>query len=248
MASRTLNYRQRLFLVNYLGKAQGSAEEAARLAGYKNPASAGSQLLQHPIVYAAIQAKLEEAAMGADEVLARISDMASTDIDEFFTEEDVQVGVDELANPKYEKKLRFDYAKAKKRGKTHLIKKIKVDKNGDIEFELHNAADALDKLAKIHGLYKERIDIHAQIGDSPEDRSRFTRLLAGFAYLEGASFGREDGSEAIASTSGNDCDEWSLGTSEAPAVLESEVEGSGDGGDEASNHHVPSEAWESPGS
>jgi len=167
--------------------------------------------------------------MASDEVLARLSDMASTDIDEFFTEVDVQDGVDEIGNPKLEKKLRFDYTKAKKRGKTHLIKKIKVDKNGDIEFELHNSADALDKLAKFHGLYKERIDIHARIGDTEEERLRFIAVFGGFAQLAGASPAGTGWGEGIAGAFRNSGIEGPVDSGSAPALPEPTTAEGGDG-------------------
>lgn len=238
MASRTLNYRQRLFLVNYLGKAQGSAEEAARLAGYKYPASTGAQLLQHPIVNAAIQAKLEEAAMKSDEVLARISDMASTDIDEFLDEYDHQAGVDQdTGEPIYEKRLKFNYAKAKKRGKTHLVKKLRVLPDGSVEFELHNSADALDKLARVHGLYKDKIDIRAAIGDSEEDRRKFIAVFGAFAQLEGASSGGEGGGQGESSPFRDRSLEGSLDACSPSEVIELPPLAGGEEADHAIDDH-----------
>ena len=191
---RTLNYRQRKFVCLYLGKCNGNGVEAARKAGYLNPEQAANQLVNHPIVRAAINAKLEEAAMDADEVLARISDQAATDPAEFLEEYDHQVGVDpDTGEPLYESRLRFDFKKAKARGKTHLIKKMKMLPDGSIEFELHDSSAALDRLAKVHGLYRERIDIHAAIGDSEEDRRRFVAIFGALAQLEGAGGGGEGG-------------------------------------------------------
>jgi hypothetical protein len=47
---------------------------------------------------------------------------------------------------------------------THLIKKIKQRKtygeeavNAEIILELHSSTDALDKLARVHGLYKDSL-------------------------------------------------------------------------------------------
>jgi len=191
---RTLNWQQRLFVINYLGKANGNATKAAELAGYRNPQATGSQLLQHPIVHAALQAKLEEAAMQADEVLARLSDIASGDHDDFLEEYDHQTGVDENGDPVYQKRLHFNYGRAKKRGKTHLISQIEIAPDGTTKVKLHSSADALDKLARVHGLYKERIDIYAAIGDTEEDRRKFVTVFGAIAQLEGASSGGTGGS------------------------------------------------------
>lgn len=191
---RTLNWRQRLFVCHFLGKTNGNPTEAAKLAGYKCPESAGLNLLNHPIIHATIQAKLEEAAMQADEVLARMSDIASGDHDDFLDEYDHQVGVDpETGEPITEKRLRFNYAKAKKRGKTHLINQIEIQPDGTVKVKLHSSADALDKLAKVHGLYKERIDVHAIIGDTEEDRRKFVAIFGAFAQLEGTGVGGAGG-------------------------------------------------------
>lgn len=228
---RTLNWRQRLFVINYLGKANGDATKAAELAGYRNPQATGSQLLQHPIVHSAIQAKLEEAAMHADEVLARISDQASTDIDEFLDEYDHQNGVDEEGNPTYERRLKFNYRKAKSRGKTHLVKKLKILPDGSIEFELHDSAAALDRLAKVHGLYKERLDVNVAIGDTDEERRRFTAVFAGFAQLTepaGTGIAGEGGSEAITSAFCDSGIEGILDTSTTLALPEPSPVESGD--------------------
>lgn len=245
MASKTLNWRQRLFLVNFLGKCQGNAEEAARLAGYRYPASTGSSLLQHPIIYAAIQAKLEEAAMTSDEVLARLSDIASGDQDDFLDEVDCQTGADEIGNPIFEKRMRFNYAKAKKRGKTHLIKKMKFDKDGRIEeVELYGAPDALDKLARVHGLYKDKLDIRAAIGDSEEDRRKFVAVFGAIAHLEGAISGGEGWSEGEPGALCHSGLEGSLDACSPSEVIELPPLAGGEEADHAPDDHAGSEAWE----
>ena len=55
--------------------------------------------------------------------------------------------------------LRFDLAKLKADGKTHLIKRIKTNsKTGDITIELHDSQAAADKLAKLFGLYRPAVE------------------------------------------------------------------------------------------
>ncbi|MGD0045362.1 MAG: terminase small subunit [Isosphaeraceae bacterium] len=80
---RPLSYRQRLFVEYYLGESAGCAVDAARRAGYSTPHPEGVRLLKNPTIRAAINARVATAAMAADEVLARIADLASADLTEF---------------------------------------------------------------------------------------------------------------------------------------------------------------------
>lgn len=227
---RTLNYRQRKFVCLYLGKCNGNGVEAAKKAGYLNPEQAAQQLVNHPIVRAAINAKLEEAAMDADEVLARISDQASVDIAEFLDEYDHQTGVDpDTGEPIYESRLKFNFAKAKARGKTHLVKKLKVLPDGSIEFELHDSSTALDRLAKVHGLYKERVDINVAIGDTEEERQRYIAVFGGFAQLTGPGDTGEGGGEAIPGAFCGGGEQGCLDTGPALALPEPSLAEGGDG-------------------
>ena len=78
-----LNYRQRLFVEHYLGESSGSAIDAARRAGYRCPQTHGPRLLTTRGVRAAIDAHVETAAIAANEVLARIADVATSDLPNF---------------------------------------------------------------------------------------------------------------------------------------------------------------------
>ena len=71
-----LTDKQRVFVEHYL--ACWNAAEAARRAGYSadSTRSIGSENLTKPDIRAAIARRLAELAMGADEVLARLSDLA----------------------------------------------------------------------------------------------------------------------------------------------------------------------------
>ncbi len=61
-----LNYRQRLFVEHYLGESSGSAVDAARRAGYRCPQTHGPRLLTTRGVRAAIDARVETAAIAAN--------------------------------------------------------------------------------------------------------------------------------------------------------------------------------------
>jgi hypothetical protein len=98
-------------------------------------------------------AQYRQRHMTGPEVIARLSDMARADIAEFA---DVRSPAD------LEDKLN-----------SHVIKKITVQarrhKDGTITakttIELHDAQGALEKLARHHGLFKDRLDITS--GDQP---------------------------------------------------------------------------------
>lgn len=242
---RTLNYRQRKFVCYYLGACNGNGVESAKKAGYLNPPADSERLLNHPIVRAAINAKLEEAAMDADEVLARISDQASVDIAEFLDEYEHQTGVDpDTGEPICESRLKFNFAKAKARGKTHLVKKIKVLPDGSVEFELHDSAAALDRLAKVHGLYRERIDIHAAIGDSEEDRRRFVAVFGALAQLEGAGGGGESGSPPEPGALCDRGEQGELATGPSFEVIELPLDSYRAEENHEADHHSGAETWQ----
>lgn len=78
-----LTYKMRLFVSAYLGQAHGNATEAARVAGYHHPSQLGHQLLQKTSIQAAIDRRVESAAMSADEVLARMGEQAQSDLGHF---------------------------------------------------------------------------------------------------------------------------------------------------------------------
>lgn len=149
-----LTYRQRLFVAAYLGQAKGSASEAARLAGYSAPHSQGSRLLENVGVRAAIAAHLSQAAMSADEVLARLSEMATVDLADF-----ISIRQDEA---------RVDLGKARRLGKTHLVKAIKPTRFG-LSLVLHDSQAALQALGRYHGLFGPRTDEQRDVDDAEVD-------------------------------------------------------------------------------
>lgn len=103
-----------------------------------------SKLLADANISGEVERRLKEAAMSADEVISRLSAQASGDMSDFVTFED---GI----------KLPFiDLKKAFENGKMPLVKKLKYDKDGHIEFELYDAQAALRLLGQHYGLFTER--------------------------------------------------------------------------------------------
>lgn len=124
-----------------------NATKAAELAGYAHPNKRGPELLKNPQIADAIENNLRETAMSAEEVLARLSEHARSDIGEF---------LDMDGN--------LDLKRMKSSGMTRLVKKLNTSKSsgtspkgGDWEretvtLELHDAQSALTTLARYHGL------------------------------------------------------------------------------------------------
>ena len=154
-----MNKRQRVFVDEYVQC--WNATEAAKKAGYseKTAYSIGHENLSKPEIAEAIQQRLEEVHMSADEALKLMADIARGDIADVFDIHSVGFNV--------------DLQKAKERGKTKLIKKVKqktttfiAKKESDedrevteVEVELYSAESALDKILRVHGKYKDGLDI-----------------------------------------------------------------------------------------
>lgn len=136
-----LTYKQQLFVSFYLGEAEGNASEAARMAGYALPDKSGSRLVGKSRIRAAIDAKLDEVALTSNEILARLSGHATADIGDFL----------KFSGGSYI----LDLDKARKRGKLHLIKKLRPTKFGTA-IELHDSQAALVHLGKYRGLFKDQ--------------------------------------------------------------------------------------------
>src|SRR5271157_5308865 len=138
---RPLSYRQRLFVEYYLGESAGCAVDAARRAGYSTPHPEGVRLLRNPTIRAAINSRVATAAMAADEVLARIADLASADLTEFIDVDPQGV-------------CKVDMKHIKRLGLGHLIKRVRIKKDGTQDIELEAKLPALVKLGEHYNLWK----------------------------------------------------------------------------------------------
>jgi len=143
--SESVKYRRQRFIEAYLQS--WNATDAARQVGYSHPEVQGSRLLDNDKVQAEIKRRLEEVAMSADEVLARLSEQARVDLSEFLILEE-EKGVITLEG--------INWGAVQEKG--HLIKSITPTANG-LKLELHDGQTALLALAKRHGLLIERQDI-----------------------------------------------------------------------------------------
>ncbi len=137
---RPLNFRQRLFIEFYLGESSGSATDAARRAGYRAPHPEGARLLRRPSIRAAIDARVAEAATTGHEVLARVADIANSNLLDFL---DLSKGDDGTVSLKMIKQL----------GLGHVVKRIRTRKDGTREIEFESKLPALLKLGDYFRLW-----------------------------------------------------------------------------------------------
>lgn len=149
--------KQRVFIEEYFK--DWNATQAALRAGYsvRSAYSIGQENLKKPEIMDAIQARIDEKVMSADEVLIRLGEHARGDIGNFLDISSMSFGVDLDA--------------AKEKGMTHLIKKVKMrttttlSKEGietethDIEIELYDAQNALIQIGKHHKLFTDNTDL-----------------------------------------------------------------------------------------
>lgn len=148
--AETLNNRQRVFVEAYLKS--WNATRAAIAAGYsrKSARQIGTENLSKPSIQAAIQARVREISMSADEVLIRLAQQARANFGDFIDPDS----------------LSLDLKKAARAKKLHLIKKFEVTtitrddtQIETVKLELYDAQAALVHLGKHHGLFKDRVQV-----------------------------------------------------------------------------------------
>ena len=147
-----LTNKQRVFVEQYLRV--WNATEAARRAGYSDPEQSGWENKNKLEVKAAIAARLAEHKLSADEVLARLSDMAMGSMGDFVSAANMEIEGDLIRLDE------IDLAKARQAGKLHLIKSLSITDKGT-KVELYDARAALELLGKHYELFSE---------NKPEDR------------------------------------------------------------------------------
>lgn len=226
----TLNHLHRLFLNYYLKDAKGDAVKAARMAGYKNPERTGPVLLNNRQVAAYLEQKMEESgALTVAELLARLSTIATLDPLEFvvFDKDD---------------KAQFDLKKIRKLKKGHLIKDLKIRRNGDVEVSFHSSVEAMDKLAKIQGLFKERLVIEDERGDA--DNDRVLAILGGLAELARSVNSGAGGGEQEPGALCGGGEQWEVEAGQAPEVDRSTLALAGPEGDRPAGGDARPEARE----
>ncbi len=150
-----LTPKQSQFIDEYLSCF--NASEAARRAGYspKTAQEQSSRLLSNAIIRAAIEARLRESAMSADEVLARLASQARLD---GFSALEVYLHVD-IDPDTGEQRWRYDFDAAKADGRLQLLIDYARSGRGETtKLLVDTQTAALDKLAKALRLYDKPIE------------------------------------------------------------------------------------------
>lgn len=139
----SLNNKQQLFVESYLKC--WNASEAARQAGYstKYLNTNASKLLQNTTIKAAIEARLAEKALVADEVLFRLAAIARGNLGEFANVRQLSDLVD------------HPLASVVKKVKTTARKAANGSVTVVVELELYDALRALELLGKHHQLFSD---------------------------------------------------------------------------------------------
>lgn len=157
-----LTDKQKLFVEYYLQT--WNATQAAANAGYKGNRNTlqavGSENLTKPIIKKEISKRLEEVAMGSDEILARLGAMAkSFDVTQYATTKET-FAIDKKGEAYFAGyAIDIDTKKLQEDGYSHLIKRIYASKSGSIVIEWHDQKDALVHLGKHHQLFTDKFDI-----------------------------------------------------------------------------------------
>lgn len=136
-----LTGKQRNFIEEYLQCF--NATEAARRAGYDGSdatlAVIGHENLRKPKIAERIAQRFQERVMGADEVLARLSEMARADISYFVGQQGT-----------------IDWEAVHEKG--YLIKEVSHTTGKNSTIKLHDAKDALALVGKHHRLFAEQVE------------------------------------------------------------------------------------------
>lgn len=156
---RGLTPPQEAFVAAYFRlrfRADLAAAEVYGSATASAAATRGHKTLHHPAVQEAIQQRLAAEALSGAQVVQLLGDHARADLGPFLT-----------FNKSGEASV--DLEAMRDAGLSHLIKKLKRHADGSTTIELHDSQAALDKLARVHGLYRDRLDLTISTPPTPEE-------------------------------------------------------------------------------
>jgi phage terminase small subunit len=197
---KSLTRRQRLFVAEYL--VDFNATKAATKAGYSSHSacSAGYKALQIPTVRAAIEEqqaeRLTRLAMSADEVLVELSLIARANVLDYMRlgrdGEPIAdfSGLDRDRAAALSEITVEDFFEGRGENKREVRR---------IRFKLHDKLGALDRLAKHHGLLKERVALEPSAEEAPPTPKHSNRQVARaiLAVLRSAQEEGDDEDEII---------------------------------------------------
>jgi phage terminase small subunit len=154
----SLTRKQRVFIAEYLQC--WNATEAARRAGYAHPRQQGSRLLSNVDIQEEYELRLAEIHVSADEALAIIGEQARGDLGDFMDIHQMGFNLQLLNDDGTRKNTRI--IKKIKQKTTTFIAKNESDEDREVhelEIELYDAQAANDKILRVHGKYKDSLDV-----------------------------------------------------------------------------------------
>lgn len=144
-----LNLRQLAFVDAYLGAANYNATKAAILAGYSESSAGqgGHQVLKN----IEIQEEIRRRLMDKHEIEARLNEHARGDMADLLDDQG-----------------KFSLAQARQSGKSRLLKELsvtfdKTTKKATYKYKIHDPQTALDKLARMQGLYVDKLEQSGEV-------------------------------------------------------------------------------------
>lgn len=150
-----LTIQEAIFIEAYLsnGFSAGRAAEAANYGGVTAGAAKkiGHSVLLRDRVRKMVARRVAEKSLTADEVLANWAEIATADMTDFVT-------VTMVNHPLYDQPVSVavpDLAKAADLGRLHLVKKVKMDVNGNFTMELRDQDNALNQIARNLGMFEK---------------------------------------------------------------------------------------------
>lgn len=178
-----LNPRRRAFVEHYIANGFRNGTKAATDAGYseRTAHAQAHRLLKNAEIQRHISNRLGEMAMGANEVLFRLTQQAQATMADFI--EITSQGV------------RLDFVKAEKADKLGLIKKFKQDKDGNVTVELYDAQAALVQLGRHHQLFTDQVALVDWRREAQEAGVDITRIFEGMVEHFAADLASRDGAD-----------------------------------------------------
>jgi len=154
-----LTKKQRVFVDEYL--VCFNASQAAKNAGYKakNARQTGHENLTKPYIKSEIECRLAEIHMSSEEALKLLADMARGDIGQVM--DITSIGFNLNMKRAQDLGLTKIIKKVKQKTTTYIAKKESEEDREvtELEIELYDAQAAIDKVLRVHGSYKNNIDI-----------------------------------------------------------------------------------------
>lgn len=137
-----ISFAEAVFIETYLANgfnhkkaAQSARYRAATAGGYTQ---VGSALLRKPKIRDLLADRVRATAMEADEVLARYREVAESSLEDFIKVEDGMPVID----------------MTEAQDKLHLLKEIKLGKDGEVNIKIRDRDHALDQLARSAGAFE----------------------------------------------------------------------------------------------